>query len=58
MNLEKGIITGANSIHWLCLSALAIGAYKNKVGFAVADHGLEDWQREELERIGVIWIKH
>lgn len=56
--LNYGIITGANSQHWQCLGALAIGAHKNNVGFAIADHGLENWQKEELERVGVLWINH
>lgn len=58
MSSSYGIITGANSVNWICLSALAIGAHKNKIGFAIADHGLEKWQRTELERIGIQWIEH
>lgn len=55
---SRGIVTGGSSIHWPCLGALAIGAGRNGVSLAVADHGLLDWQREELSRIGVRWIAH
>ena len=54
----SGIVTGANEKHWPCLGALAIYAAENEIGFAVADHGLRDFQRNELDRIGVQWIKH
>lgn len=58
MNNNIGIITGANEIYWPCVGALAIGAYRNGIKFAVADHGFNDWQKEELKRIGTLFIEH
>lgn len=55
---QRGVITGAHAAHWPCLGALALGAHRNVCGFAVADHGLSDWQRKELDRVGVRWITH
>lgn len=54
----RGILTGASAIHWPCLGALAIAAANQGIGFAVADHGLKDWQRATLERAGVLWVEH
>jgi hypothetical protein len=56
--ITRGVITGANEQHWTCLGALAIAAYEQRLGFAVADHGLTASQRAELERVGVRWIEH
>ena len=55
---SRGIITGANEQHWTCLGALAIAAYEQGLGFAVADHGLSRNQQTELTRVGVRWIGH
>lgn len=55
---DAGIVTGASSVHWSCLGALAIEAYQQGLPFAVADHGLLPGQRRELTRCGVIWIEH
>jgi len=57
-SLERGIVTGASQVHWPCLGALAISASQQGIGFAVADHGLRPWQREELDKAGVRWINH
>jgi len=57
-NTTSGIVTGASSEHWPCLGAIAIAAAEESLGFAVADHGLEAWQRDELEHLGVRWIEH
>jgi len=54
----RGVITGATARYWSCLGALASGVAKNELSFAVADHGLEDWQREELSRLGALWVEH
>lgn len=54
----RGIITGANEKHWACLGSLAIAAHEQRLGFAVADHGLSPMQRGELDRVGVRWIIH
>ena len=55
---SRGVITGSSSIYWPCLGALAIGVANNNISFAVADHGLVEWQKKELNRIGVKWIEH
>lgn len=58
LDSARGIVTGANEQHWPCLGALAIAAHEQGLGFAVADHGLSDDQRTELNRVGVRWIEH
>jgi hypothetical protein len=40
------------------MGAIAIAAFEHRVGLAVADHGLKDHQRAELDRCGVSWITH
>jgi len=55
---DRGIVTGGTSIHWPCMGALAIAAARYGIGFAVADHGLSQFQREELTRCGTHWIDH
>lgn len=57
-NVDTGIITGGSAVHWPCLGALAISAHQHGYGFAVADHGLTDWQRAELKRCGAIFVEH
>jgi len=57
-DMARGILTGANEKHWPHLGAMAISAYEQGLGFAVADHGLLPIQRAELNRIGVKWIEH
>lgn len=57
-NVDTGIITGGSAVHWPCLGALAISAHQHGYGFAVADHGLADWQRAELKRCGALFIEH
>jgi len=55
---KRGVVTGARAQHWACLGAIAIACAEQKLGLAVADHGLATWQRTELTRIGVHWITH
>lgn len=57
-NVDTGIVTGGSAVHWPCLGALAISAHQHGYGFAVADHGLTDWQRAELKRCGAIFVEH
>jgi hypothetical protein len=57
-DVRRGVVTGASAVHWPCLGAIAIAAHEQAIGFAVADHGLKDWQQVELQRIGVRWIEH
>jgi hypothetical protein len=57
-NKTNGIITGGKYFHWMCIGALAIGAYNNNIGFAIADHGLNEEQKNELLRIGTLFIEH
>lgn len=55
---SRGIVTGANSDHWPTLGALVLQAATLGVPIAVADHGLAEPQRAELDRVGVRWIEH
>jgi len=56
--LKTGVITGARDLHWPCLASIAISCVRQGLGLAVADHGLKEWQREELMGIGVQWVHH
>jgi hypothetical protein len=58
MERSRGILTGANADHWPCLRALVEGARRAEVGIAVADHGLTERQRDELDALDVLWVEH
>lgn len=55
---KLGIITGGSKLHWPCIGAIALASEEYDLGCAVADHGLENYQVQELERIGVQIVGH
>jgi hypothetical protein len=55
---QMGVVTGCKWLHWPFVAANAIALAGQGISFAVADHGLLEWQRCELKRVGVQWIEH
>lgn len=53
---DRGIITGATAKHWPHLAAIALAANQHNIPLAIADHGLTETQRQNLNQFAVRWI--